>query len=82
MTTMFDQVAEVIGKAAATKLRDAFPGQTLYIPRQSGDKTAKRNRRIRQLRNRKADPASITDLMSTFALSRRQIWNILKGDRN
>lgn len=77
---MFERVVELIGEAAAAKLQVAFPGREIYIPARHAAALERRNSAIRAARLRKKKPASITDLMKEFCLSRRQIWNILKGN--
>lgn len=75
---MFEQVAQIIGKANAAKLQAVFGCQSIYIPCQRDVALAKRNARIRQLYRRKANAWSIARLMDEFELSKRQIWNVLK----
>lgn len=76
---MFERLQKLIGLTAAAQLQAAFGGQEIYIPARDTAAMERRNAAIRAARRRKKDPASISDLMKQFDLSRRQIWNILAG---
>lgn len=70
-------LVRIVGQAAAAKLCAAFGGQVIRLPRCDSLHRAKRNEEIRRMA---ADGASVAEIAKSFALSARQVRNVLANE--